>query len=137
MKNTAKTFVIDHPVHKKTHFLIHACLEGPEAGVYYRGCATIMPQNTSVQVTLPPYTTCFCLENYSVYLTAKEHFVDACVTDVSQDGCFSIRVQQPASQPLSFFWCIIAQRQQVISKVLKHVSTPRCHVGPYTWLQYE
>lgn len=32
----SKTFVIDHP-NNKDKYLVHACLEGPEAGVYYRG----------------------------------------------------------------------------------------------------
>jgi len=33
---TTKTFVIDHPT-DPARYLVHACLEGPEAGVYYRG----------------------------------------------------------------------------------------------------
>jgi hypothetical protein len=35
-----KTFIIEHPI-DTSKYLIHACLEGPEAGVYYRGKATI------------------------------------------------------------------------------------------------
>jgi hypothetical protein len=34
--NTSKTFIIDHPI-KKDKYLVHACVEGPETGVYYRG----------------------------------------------------------------------------------------------------
>ena len=37
---TAKTFVIQHPL-QTNKYLVHACLEGPEAGVYYRGEAGI------------------------------------------------------------------------------------------------
>ena len=37
---TAKTFVIPHPL-KNDKYLVHACLEGPEAGVYYRGTGKI------------------------------------------------------------------------------------------------
>jgi len=32
----SKTFVREHPLNKDK-YLVHACLEGPEAGVYYRG----------------------------------------------------------------------------------------------------
>jgi len=32
----SKTFIIDHPNDQAKH-LVHVCLEGPEAGVYYRG----------------------------------------------------------------------------------------------------
>jgi hypothetical protein len=33
---SSKTFVIEHP-DDKDKYLVHSCLEGPEAGVYYRG----------------------------------------------------------------------------------------------------
>ena len=48
-----KTFIIDHPV-DKNKFLVHACLEGPEAGVYYRGKGVIT-NNISVDIKLPEY----------------------------------------------------------------------------------
>jgi len=48
-----KTFIIDHPV-DKNKFLVHACLEGPEAGVYYRGKGVIT-NNISVDIELPEY----------------------------------------------------------------------------------
>jgi hypothetical protein len=47
-----KTFVIDHPI-KPDNYLVHACLEGPEAGVYYRG--TIQVCDKFVEVELPDY----------------------------------------------------------------------------------
>ena len=31
-----KTFIINHPL-DDSKYLVHACLEGPEAGIYYRG----------------------------------------------------------------------------------------------------
>ena len=47
-----KTFVIQHPL-DKDKYLIHACLEGPEAGVYYRGRGEI--KRDSVRIDLPDY----------------------------------------------------------------------------------
>ena len=51
--NTSKTFVIDHP-NDKDKYLVHACLEGPEAGVYYRGLGEIT-NNKYTTITLPHY----------------------------------------------------------------------------------
>ena len=51
--NIAKTFVIDHPTNDNK-YLVHACLEGPEAGVYYRGKGEIT-NNEYVEIKLPHY----------------------------------------------------------------------------------
>jgi hypothetical protein len=48
----AKTFVIDHPT-QADRLLVHACLEGPEASVYYRGEADLVDQN--LEIELPAY----------------------------------------------------------------------------------
>ena len=53
----SKTFVINHPT-KKGKYLVHACLEGPEAGVYYRGSAKIT-EGDSIKVQIPEYTKAF------------------------------------------------------------------------------
>jgi len=53
--NTTKTFVIDHPQYSTDKYLVHACLEGPEAGVYYRGKGKIPENKNSVIVELPNY----------------------------------------------------------------------------------
>lgn len=51
--DTTKTFVINHPTNS-TKLLVHGCLEGPEAGVYYRGKDEII-NNEYVEVVLPLY----------------------------------------------------------------------------------
>lgn len=51
--DNAKTFVIDHPTNDNK-YLVHACLEGPEAGVYYRGKGEIT-NNECVEIKLPHY----------------------------------------------------------------------------------
>ena len=48
---SAKTFVIDNPIHNDK-YLVHSCLEGPEAGVYYRGEGEIT-NNKCVEIQLP------------------------------------------------------------------------------------
>jgi len=49
----AKSFIIDHPI-QRDKYLVHACLEGPEAGVYYRGSGEIT-DNFSTIIELPYY----------------------------------------------------------------------------------
>ena len=48
-----KIFVIDHPT-KNENYLVHACLEGPESGVYYRGIGKIINNNYAI-IELPDY----------------------------------------------------------------------------------
>ena len=63
-----KTFVIDHPIHPNK-YLVHACLEGPESGVYYRGKGEIV-NGTSVEVQLPAYVGALCPgADFTVQLT--------------------------------------------------------------------
>jgi hypothetical protein len=65
---SSKTFVIDHPIHPNK-YLVHACLEGPEAGVYYRGKGEIV-NGTSVDVQLPAYVGALCPgTDFTVQLT--------------------------------------------------------------------
>jgi hypothetical protein len=56
--DSAKTFVIDHPV-DENKLLVHACLEGPEAGVYYRGKGEVV-NGSSVVIELPSYVGSLC-----------------------------------------------------------------------------
>ena len=51
--SSVKSFVIDHPK-DQDKLLVHGCLEGPEAGVYYRGKGVIT-NNESVVIELPDY----------------------------------------------------------------------------------
>jgi len=53
--DSTKTFVIEHP-NNVDKFLVHGCLEGPEAGVYYRGKDKIV-NNEFVEIELPHYVS--------------------------------------------------------------------------------
>jgi len=48
-----KSFIVDHPI-DVNKYLVHVCLEGPEAGVYYRGKGEILNREC-VEIELPPY----------------------------------------------------------------------------------
>ena len=53
--NGNKTFVIQHPTNTNK-YLIHACLEGPESGVYYRGKTFITKNRRTVDGCLKPFS---------------------------------------------------------------------------------
>ena len=61
----AKTFVIDHPL-DENKYLVHACLEGPEVGVYYRGTAEILDKY--LEIELPEYVKTLATD-FNVYVT--------------------------------------------------------------------
>lgn len=62
-----KNFVIDHPLYEDKH-LVHACIEGPEAAVFYRGRSELV--NGWAEIQLPEYFESLCAEEgRSVQLT--------------------------------------------------------------------
>lgn len=52
--STTKSFMIDHPTDSE-RYLVHACLEGPEQGVYYRGTVTFDGTSQAIIINLPEY----------------------------------------------------------------------------------
>lgn len=95
-----KTFIIDHPVNKDK-YLVHACLEGPEAGVYYRGRGTIT-NNTDQEIILPSYTLSFT--DFTIQVTPINSTIKYGVTEV-KDGKFKV-----IGKNGSFFWHVHALR---------------------------
>lgn len=63
---SSKNFIIQHPVHDEK-YLVHTCLEGPEAGVYYRGTGKIT-DNFSTTIILPHYVDKFTTD-YTIQIT--------------------------------------------------------------------
>jgi hypothetical protein len=83
--NDTKTFVIDHPVDAENKYLVHACLEGPESGVYYRGKSEIV-NGSSVEVQLPSYVGALCTD-LTVQIT---HIYDGAVKAFSASEVDSV-----------------------------------------------
>ena len=107
--SNAKTFVINHPT-KPDNYLVHACLEGPEAGVYYRGESKI-ENNQSVVVKLPDYVSSFAT-NFSINITpiysddSDENIVYR--TSRVKDNAFTVHGKNG-----SFYWIVYGQRGKV------------------------
>ncbi len=119
----AKTFVIDHPT-KRDSYLVHGCLEGPEAGVYYRGKARVV-LNETVEVTLPDYVKDFAYE-FTVSVTAIGE-ARPCGASLVNDGKFKIY-----GQPGLYHWMVHGQRNEIEVEPRKSSVTLRGD-GPYTW----
>jgi len=121
--NTTKTFVIDHPLDDSKH-LVHACLEGPEAGVYYRGEAEIT-NNQSTEVILPVYTNNFT--NFSIQLTPIDKFIKLSSSKV-EGNKFTVFGENG-----SFYYHVYGTRQ-TINVTPSKFSTNVEGQGPYKYI---
>jgi hypothetical protein len=68
LQNTGKTFVIDHP-DDKDKLLVHACLEGPEVSVFYKGSDYIENNENEMYIYLPTYVKNIA-HNFSIFVTS-------------------------------------------------------------------
>ena len=124
-----KTFVIDHPV-DKNKYLVHACLEGPEVGVYYRGKAFI-EENNEVTIKLPSYVE-HLATNFTIQIT---HIYDrnnpghkTYSTSLVENNEFTV-----FGESGSFFWQVYGERNSVnVEPNKKDVELKGD--GPYTYL---
>jgi len=125
-----KTFVIDHPV-DKNKYLVHACLEGPEAGVYYRGKAKIESEG-KVTIQLPHYVDKLAT-NFTIQITPiySPHIVirNTYTTSEVENNEFTVYGDSG-----SFFWHLYGERAQVNTEPNKEDVELRGE-GPYTYLR--
>ena len=128
--HTGKTFVIDHPL-DTNRYLVHACLEGPEAGVYYRGKSEIVPSQHSTIISLPNYIDGlahdFTVHTTPIYNPDNDTNINLKVTEV-EDGRFAVY-----GQPGKFYWHVYGKRLDIDVEPLKENVTLKGS-GPYTWL---
>jgi hypothetical protein len=121
-----KSFVIDHPVDPKKH-LVHVCLEGPEAGVYYRGESKVV-NHEHVTVALPDYVEHFAT-NFTVQITPIYPSFGLYAVSKIENNCFN--VYGPNG---SFYWVVYGERCKIV------VEPNRSDVlvkgeKPYQWIE--
>lgn len=106
--STTKTFVVNHPL-DKDRYLVHACLEGPESGVFYRGESETEGRagKFTAEVSLPSYAAALA-DNFSVQITPIGTSTNFSVSKV-QDGKFSVQT----SDACEFFWTVFARRGEI------------------------
>lgn len=122
-ENSPKTFVIDHPDDPERH-LVHACLEGPEAGVYYRGESVILEDECVVE--LPSYVESLA-KDFTVNVTpiGKPRLLG---TSRVARGKFTVY-----GPPGEFFWVVYGKRGSVDVEPLKNETVINGQ-GPYKWV---
>jgi len=122
-----KTFIIDHPSHENK-YLVHACLEGAEAGVYYRGKATI-ENNESVLILLPDYVAHLARE-LTVELTPVHSSINAPIlyeTSEIENNSFTVYGKNG-----SFYWTVYGKKNEILIEPDKSSVKVRGN-GPYKW----
>ena len=143
--NTGKTFVIDHPLNNNK-YLIHACLEGPEAGVYYRGRADIT-NDLNVIIELPKYAS-HIANNFTINITKIRTNGTAGTTFEIASHQTSLMGTHKAYETSevtnnsftvygtngSFYWTVFGERLKINVEVDKHGSKIN-NFGPYTYLE--
>lgn len=109
---SAKSFIIHHPT-EGDKYLVHACLEGPEAGVYYRGIGEIVDNNSST-IELPHYVEAFATD-FTVQITpiynGKINVLNA--SEVINNK-FSVY-----GENCRFYWQVTGKRLEIITEPLK------------------
>jgi hypothetical protein len=120
---SVKTFVIDHPT-DNDKYLVHACLEGPEAGVYYRGKSEIA-NDEFVDVELPEYVKAF--NNFTVHVSSQGKFNKLYTSEVENN------VFRVFGSNGKFFWTVFATREDINVTPLKSEVQVSGN-GPYKYI---
>jgi len=127
--NSSKSFIIDHPT-KPDSYLVHACLEGPEAGVYYRGKSTIT-NNEFVKIELPDYVDKLA-KNFTVQITSiyDEEIKKIIVFSATEVKNNSFKV---FGENGSFCWLVCGERLSVLTEPHKE-DIEVSGDGPYKYI---
>jgi hypothetical protein len=124
----SKTFIIDHPLDQKK-YLVHACLEGPEAGVYYRGKAEIT-NGSSVVVKLPSYVSALAT-NFTVQITSIRSSKNG-EPNVLEVGDVDNNKFVVYGNNGKFYWTVYGMREEILVEPNKNAIKVNGN-GPYKW----
>jgi hypothetical protein len=124
-----KTFIINHPL-VENKYLIHACIEGPEAGVYYRGMGEIS-NNESVGINLPNYVdhlaTEFTVELTPIYSNHDKSHEKIYETSEVENNTFNVYGKNGR-----FYWTVYGKKNDILVETDK--TSVNVHGnGPYKW----
>ena len=135
ISDLSKTFVINHPVDPEK-YLVHACLEGPESGVYYRGKSKLLALETETQVILPLYVKHLATD-FTCHITSigkRPRLLSASeVLCIDNSILFYVYGQENINDVQEFHWVVYGKRNNIEVEVDK-VSAKLHGNGPYTWL---
>jgi hypothetical protein len=124
----AKTFVIQHPT-LADNYLVHACLEGPEAGVYYRGKGEIV-NDKEVTINLPHYVEKlardFTIQITPIYSGKK---IEQLYTSEVFNNSFTVHGENS-----KFYWLVHGKRSDIAEIEPLKSETILKGDGPYKWI---
>ena len=127
----SKTFVIDHPT-DSNKYLVHACLEGPEAGVYYRGTGIINEGDKYSEIILADYVkhlaTDYTVNVTPIYNEKENTFSNIAIKRVI-DGKFKVY----SDKPCEFDYVVFGKRNDIVVEPEK-TNVEVKGDGPYKWL---
>ena len=126
--NTAKTFVIQHPI-RNDSYLVHACLEGPEAGVYYRGVNSIPEDKDFVEIQLPEYVSAFTSDatpHITPVYNGKHRLLSISLVE---NNSFKVY-----GEPGPFTWIVYAKRASINVEPKKEEVDIKGN-GPYKFIE--
>ena len=129
MYEPAKTFVINHPINPEK-YLVHSCLEGPEAGVYYRGEGCI-ENDKYTTIILPDYVSSFAT-NLSVQIT---HIIENINDDIIILSATRIITNKfnVCGKNCKFWWTVYGKRGNINIEPNKNDVEVKGD-GPYLWI---
>ena len=124
--SSAKSFIIDHPL-DYSKYLVHACLEGPEAGVYYRGRSEVT-NGVCVEITLPNYV-CDFARDFTIKVTSIH---DGTPPKIYSPGEIINNRFTVYGRNGSFYWTVTGRRGNIIVEPNKSDIIIKGD-GPYRW----
>jgi hypothetical protein len=124
--SSAKSFIIDHPL-DYSKYLVHACLEGPEAGVYYRGRSEVT-NDVCVEITLPNYV-CDFARDFTIKVTSIH---DGTPPKIYSPGEIINNRFTVYGRNGSFYWTVTGRRGNIIVEPNKSDIIVKGD-GPYRW----
>lgn len=113
---TTKKFDIPHPT-KSNHRLAHVCLEGPEAGVYYRG--RLVNKNV---IELPEYWRGLVdAETITVNLTSHGSYQELFVKSIEWGS--RINIVNNAGGPIDCSYVVYGERKDIDKLIVEYEGT--------------
>jgi hypothetical protein len=132
LKARDKRFQIDHPLDPEHRFLVHACLEGPENAVYYRGQGRL--ERGCACIELPEYFEALThAEGRTVLLTpiiAGDGRAALLAATPVENGAFHVRAIDGDQSGQEFYWEVKAVRADVEELVAEPAKRPAMNARP-------
>lgn len=127
-QDIGKTFVIDHPS-KENKYLVYACLESNDSGVFYKGQSEIKGDRFGeIEIFIPDYIKPIAT-NFMIFVSSRQKDRKIIASPVINNEKFKI-----IGHPCIFDWIIYGTRHTTFESVVDKKSKKIGGEGPYTFL---